>query len=185
MAIQQVLFIQGGGDGAHAADSPLADALQQALGAAYDVRYPPMPDEGEPDMARWKRQIAAELPHLLEPVVLVGHSLGGSALLRLLSEEHVTAAVAGLYLLATPAFDGKDWPYDDLKLHEDAADRLAAIPRLVLYHCRDDETVPFAHLALHARQLPLATTRALPHGGHQFGNDLGVVAADIRAGEVG
>lgn len=181
MAIRQVLFIQGGGDDAHNADAPLARALGQALGAKYEVSFPRMAGEGEPDMARWKQQVAGELSNLAGPVVLVGHSLGGSALLRLLSEDKVKPAIASLHVLAVPAFDGKDWAYHDLKLPDDAADKLAGIPRLFLYHCRDDETVPFAHLALHAAKLPQATVRALESGGHQFGNDLQVVAADIRA----
>lgn len=185
MNAKQVLFIQGGGDGAHAADRPLAESLQRALGAGYEVHYPRLAGEGQPDLERWKRQVADELSTLRGAVVLVGHSLGGSTLLRLLSEEPVTADVAGLHLLATPAWDGGQWAYDDLKLRSSAADKLAVIPRLFLYHCRDDAVVPFAHLALHAAQLPRATARELGQGGHQFGGDLQVVADDIRAGAAG
>ena len=43
-----VLFIQGGGKGAHAEDTFLADSLKRALGPDYDVRYPRMPGESNP-----------------------------------------------------------------------------------------------------------------------------------------
>ena len=43
-----VLFIQGGGKGAHAEDTFLADSLKRALGPDYDVRYPRMPHESNP-----------------------------------------------------------------------------------------------------------------------------------------
>lgn len=50
-----VLFIQGGGKGAYHEDAPLADSLKRALGPEYDVRYPQMPDEADPNVESWKR----------------------------------------------------------------------------------------------------------------------------------
>jgi len=182
MATNQVLFIQGGGEGAHAADAPLVESLRQALGAGHEVHFAQMPDEGDPNVAAWKRKIAAELRHLPGAVTLVAHSVGGSILLKYLSEEPVQARIAGLFLLAAPSWDGQRWAFDDLLLPSDLAEKLASIPRLFFYHCRDDEEVPFEHLALHGARLPRAITRAFARGGHQFGNNLKAVAADIRAG---
>jgi predicted alpha/beta hydrolase family esterase len=68
-------------------------------------------------------------------------------------------------------------------LPEDAAARLAHVPHIYLYHSRDDEIVPFAHLAHYAATLPQATVRELGERGHQFGNDLAEVAEDIRRTE--
>jgi len=64
-------------------------------------------------------------------------------------------------------------------LPDDLAARLLGIPRTFLYHSRDDQVVPFAHLALHAARLPRATVRESDGRGHQFGNDLSDVARDI------
>src|SRR5262245_27395017 len=58
---KHVLFIQGGGPGAYEVDGMLAASLRHALGPAYDVRYPKMPHEEDPEMEAWKAQIAAEL----------------------------------------------------------------------------------------------------------------------------
>ena len=44
---KQVLFIQGGGKGAHEADNKLAVSLQDALGDEYNVVYPKMPEEDD------------------------------------------------------------------------------------------------------------------------------------------
>ena len=49
------------------------------------------------------------------------------------------------------------------------------------YHSRDDETVPFAHLALYAQKFPQATIRELNGRGHQLNNDLSEVAEDIKS----
>ena len=176
-----VLFIQGGGKGAHSEDAPLADSLKRALGSKYDVRFPRMPGESDPDVASWKQQIASELSHASGEAIVVAHSIGGSILLRYLSEETVEKPIAGVFLLAAPSWDGDHWNFDDLKLSPGIAGKLAAIPRLFFYHCRDDDVVPFAHLALQGARIPQAITRAIDSGGHQFGNDLARVAMDIRA----
>ena len=175
-----VLFIQGGGKGAHHEDAPLASSLKRALGSEYEVHFPLMPHEADPNVGAWKEKISVELSHLPGAVVIVAHSIGGSILLRYLTEEKAQATVASAFLLAAPSWDGDRWSFDDLKLPTDAAERLAFIPRLVFYHCRDDGNVPSAHLELHGRIFPRATTQLLPSGGHQFGNDLAGVAADIR-----
>lgn len=183
VSTKHLLFIQGGGKGAHAADAPLAASLKQALGASHEVHFPHMRGEDDPSLAPWKRQIAAEMSQLRGPLTLVGHSLGGAMLLSCLAEQAPPVPVAALVLLAAPAWDGKQWNFDELLLPDGLADRLDAIPRLSLYHCRDDEVVPFDHLALHAARLPRAVAVTMAQGGHQFGGDLRAVAADIRAGE--
>ena len=185
MATRHLLFIQGGGRGAHAADAELAKSLQQALGDGFEVHFPVMRDEGAPSFALWKEQIAAELSQLRGAVTLVGHSLGGAMLLSYLAEQTPPTHIPALVLLAAPAWDGERWAFDELVLPGDLADKLDAIPLLLLYHCHDDETVPFAHLARHAAKLPQAITVAMTRGGHQFGNDLQAVAADLRAALAG
>jgi hypothetical protein len=175
-----VLFIQGGDEGAHKADAVLAKSLQRALGDEYDVHYPQMPDESKPDMQTWKTKITRELEALDGRVMLVGHSIGGATLLNYLSEEDVAKPIAGLFLLAVPSWDEENWNFENLKLPRDLGARLLSIPQIFLYHNRDDEIVPFRHLALHATRLPRAIVREGNRGGHQFGNDLVNVASDMR-----
>ncbi|WP_457098126.1 alpha/beta hydrolase [Lysobacter sp. P5_B9] len=131
----------------------------------------------------WKHKISSELSHALGKVILVAHSVGGPTLLRYLSEEKVESEIAGLFLLAAPSWDEDHWNFDDLKLPGDSAEKLAAIPRFFFYHCRDDEVVPFAHLAFYGAQFPRAITRAIDNGGHQFDNDLTRVSMDIRGND--
>jgi predicted alpha/beta hydrolase family esterase len=179
-----VLFIQGGGEGAHAEDAALVESLQQSLGSHYDVRFPRMPHESDPDVDAWKEHIASELSHASGTVILVGHSVGGAIVLRYLSEEKVEKPIAALFVLAAPAWDGDSWNFEDLKLRADVVAKLDAIPRIVFYHCRDDAIIPFAHLALHGARIPQALTHAFESGGHQFENQLAAVASDIQSGSV-
>ena len=51
-----VVFIQGGAKGAHSEDAPLADSLKRALGPKYDVRFPRMPGEADPNLGLGRRR---------------------------------------------------------------------------------------------------------------------------------
>ncbi len=179
-----VLFVHGAGEGAYEEDALLVASLRDALGPSYDVRYPRMPLDDSAQYRDWTARIASELPARGTEVVLVGHSVGGSVLLRFLCEESVEASVTGLFVIAAP-FWGADafWDWDDTRLPEDAAEKLVAVSRIGMYHSRDDEVVPFSHLALYSAGLPQASIRPVDAGGHQLGNDLTHVARDIPGDE--
>ena len=176
---QQILFIHGAGRGAHELDSKLAASLQRAFGDDYQVNNPQMPSEGNPQYALWKAEIARQLKAFDDPLILVGHSLGGSVLLKYLSEETVDKPIAGLFIIAAPYWGAQDWDYDEYKLSEDFASHLPKDLPIFLYQGRDDEVVPFTHLAMYAEKLPQATVRELEGRGHQLNDNLPEVAADI------
>ncbi len=69
---------------------------------------------------------------------------------------------------------------DGFTLDEARASRLLEAFPIFFYHSRDDEVVPFAHLAMHAKKFPQATIREFEGRGHQFNNDLSEVAVDIK-----
>jgi predicted alpha/beta hydrolase family esterase len=177
---KRVLFIHGGGEGAYVEDRKLAVSLQDALGTAYDVRCPKMPDEDRPMYAAWKERIAKELDALEGEVILAGHSLGGSILLKCLSEEDLEKPVAGLLLVAAPYWGIEDWEVGEYALREDFDANIPEEMPVFFYHSRDDEVVPFAHAALYAQKLPRAAVREFDGRGHQFDDDLFEVARDIR-----
>ena len=60
---KQLLFVQGGGKGTHDAwDNKLVASLEQALGPDYAIRYPRMPDEGDPDPRPGRRRLPGKSP---------------------------------------------------------------------------------------------------------------------------
>jgi len=180
---KQLLFIQGGGQGAYEEDKKLAAYLQDILGPVYEVYYPQMPNESDPDYEPWKEQIKKELAALEGQVILIGHSLGGSILLKYLSEEKIENPIAGIFLIATPYWGGDGWQYEgyeSIALPENFASKLPSGAPIFLYHSRDDEIVPFAHLALYAEKIPQATIREIDDRGHQFKNNLYEVVEDIK-----
>src|SRR5687768_8632776 len=97
---KHVLFIQGGGDGGYEADAKLVDSLRKALGKAYKVHYPKMlPDETESDFGRqWLKQMDKEISSVKGDVILAGHSLGASMLLKYLSENKIKRNFSAIFL---------------------------------------------------------------------------------------
>jgi hypothetical protein len=173
----RILFFQGGGPGAHAADAKLAASLSDHLGNGYRVDIPLMPREDVPDPANWLPAIGDALAS--NPSVLVGHSLGGYMLLKCLTEERPDVSPRAICIIAAP-FPSADenWTFDGFELPRDFGERLPAGATVLVYASEDDEIVPFAHRALYAAAIPASRVRTTA-GGHQLGDDLAVVAADI------
>lgn len=178
---QQVLFIQGAGKGAHQEDGELVKSLRGELGDGYSVHYPKIPGDGDTGYDDFKDRIARELDGMDGRVILVAHSVGSSVLLKYLSEEKVKTPVDGIFLIAAPFVGEGGWGLDDGALREGFAAKLPKDVPIFFYHSRDDEVVPFEHLALYAKKLHDATIRKLDGRGHQLGNDLSEVAEDIMS----
>ena len=176
---KRVLFIQGAGEGAYEEDEKLAASLQGALGAEYQVVYPQMPNEESPEDEAWIAQISKELAWVDDHVILVGHSVGGAVLLKYLLKECVNQPVAGVFLISIPFWGPEDEEDGAYTLREGFASQLPKGVPIFLYHSRDDQWVPFAHLEMYADRIPQATVREFDGQGHQFNNDLSEVAADI------
>ena len=178
---KQILFLQGGGgEEDYEADAKLVASLRQTLGKDYTVYYPFLPNESAPDFGRLK-QIDNEISSLKGKVILAGHSLGASMLLKYLSEHEIKREIAGVFLISTPFWSGdEDWK-QGLKLREDFPDRLPKDVPVFLYHCHDDQELPIEHLFQYQQRLTQATVREITSGGHQLDNDLTLVANDIKS----
>ncbi|MCD8540621.1 MAG: alpha/beta hydrolase [Leadbetterella sp.] len=181
MKVKQVLFIQGGGNGGYEADAALTASLQSELGSGYRVHYPQMlPDETMEDFAPyWLNQMDKEISAFQSELILAGHSLGASVLLKYLSENSTGKNITGIFLIAPPFWSGKQNWVQPLKLQDGFAGKLPKHIPIFVYHCKDDE-VPFSHFTTYKQYLPHAAFREIENGGHQLDNDLSLVANDIR-----
>ncbi|MBT1705124.1 alpha/beta hydrolase [Chryseosolibacter indicus] len=177
---KHILFIQGAGDDGYEEDAKLVDALQGELGSVYKIHFPHLhSDENLSDFG-WLKQISNEIVSIDDDVILVAHSLGASMLLKCLSENQIAEKILGIFLMATPFWEGDEEWVQGLKLKADFADELPKNVPVFLYHCRDDEEVPFDHLELYKKKMPHAIVREIESGGHQLKNDLSIVAKDIQ-----
>jgi predicted alpha/beta hydrolase family esterase len=113
-------------------------------------------------------------------VILVGHSFGGSVLLKYLAEGSYRKPVQGLFLVSVPDWGPNGWTYGEFAVPNDVASRLPA-SRIFLYHSRDDPEVPFAHLAYYQDHLSTATARPIDGSEHSFVKGLPTLVDDIKS----
>lgn len=120
-----------------------------------------MPSPTKPNYEEWKVLFEKYLLKVRNEVSFVGHSLGGSFLLKYLSENQIVQKIAGLYIVAAPC--------NSIKGFESPKDysSLLKIPNIHLYHSMDDVEVPYAH-ALMYKDLLQATLRTYTDQGHFF-----------------
>ncbi|WP_333739870.1 alpha/beta fold hydrolase [Streptomyces sp. IBSBF 2806] len=177
---RQVLFVQGGGEGAHDAwDDKLVDSLRRELGDGYEVRYPRMPDEDDPSPAHWAPAVHRELADLADGAIAVGHSVGATILVHALAERPPRARLAAIVLIAAPFVGRGGWPGDGFELPGDLGARLPQGARVHVFHGLADETAPPSHADLYARAIPQAQVHRLPGRDHQLNDDLSEVAEAI------
>jgi len=177
---KQVLFIQGGGAGAHDDwDCKLVASLTRGLGPGYDIRYPRMPNEGDPSYAAWKTALEREIAALDDAAVLVGHSVGGTILINALAEHTPRQELAGVFLISAPFVGPGGWPSEDIEPKRDLGARLPPATPIYLYHGSKDDTAPCAHVDLYKQAISHAQVRKLEGRDHQLNDDLSEVAADI------
>ena len=179
---RQVLFVQGGGPSVHDEwDSKLVDSLARGLGPNYEVRYPRMPNEHDPSYARWKPAIEREVSALRDGSILVGHSIGGTMLIKALADLPPPPSAGAIVLIAAPFVGQGGWPGDEFELPSDLGTRLAPGVPVHIFHGSADDTAPATHADLYGRVIPQAQVHRLLGRDHQLNNELDEVADVIRA----
>jgi predicted alpha/beta hydrolase family esterase len=178
---RHVLFIQGGGsEGTHDEwDTRLVDSLGRKLGSDYEIHYPRMPNEADPNYPRWSAAIRKELARWDDGTILVAHSIGATILINTLADEPIERTVRGIFLLAAPFVGEGGWPSEDIESMSGLGTRLPARAPIYIYIGTDDETVSLQHAELYQSAIPQAVVRRLEGRDHQLNNDLSEVAADI------
>lgn len=178
---RHILFIHSAGSqGMNEGSSNLVAYLKHTLGTACELLYPIMPQPENPRYNLWKTKLEKVLAVPEGQLILIGHSLGGSVLLKYLSENEIRKPVSGLLLIATPYWGKAGWDIDEFMLNEDFAKRLSHVPRIHLYHSRGDEVVPFDHLGLYRKKLPQAKVSVIEGAEHAFNKGLPEAVRDIK-----
>lgn len=164
-----VLIIHGAGQRAYKVmKDRWLPYVQKSLGPRYEVTLPEMPMPQFPQYNLWKGSIKKCLTKMKGPLILIGHSLGGTVLIKYLTEEAVKNQIIGLYLIASPYFsENKGWNYQDFYLHKNPDQLLNQFP-VYSYHSTDDLIVPVSHQGFIAERLPQAVVRTLKGHGHEY-----------------
>ena len=158
----------------------LAAYLSKSLGSSFRVNHPFMPEPENPRYVAWKMALQSALPVGGNKAALIGHSLGGSVIVKYLSEGLCQVPLAGLFLVGAPYWGLRGWSMDEFKLQHDFQSKLPAIDKVFIYHSRHDKWVPFSHGQAYAKALPGSMMRSIDGNDHEFNEGLPVLVNDIQ-----
>ena len=152
--------------------------LREDLGEGYEVILPIMPNKTNARFEEWKLWMDKIVPFLNDDVIFVGHSMGGSFLVKYLSENKFPKKIKAVFLVSA-MFDYDDDGYslqsfslpEKLDLQTD---------KVYLYHSKDDEVVPFRSMDNLKSKLPNAVTRIFEDRGHMNQETFPELATDIK-----
>jgi uncharacterized protein len=179
----QVLLVHSAGpQGRHEGSGELVARLEDMLGEDFEVLFPKMPDPDNPRYEPWRTEIQRTLGGLqAESPVLVGHSLGGSILLKYLCEEGLGQPAGGVLIVAAPFWGTSGWEAE-YALPDPTPTATSGLPPTFLFHSRDDEEIPFSHLERYANRFPDATVHPLDGTGHLFDRgDISEIVETVRS----
>lgn len=183
MSKQQVLFAHSAGvQGAPEKGSfDLVSYLRKELSDKYEIHYPIIEDPENPTYEMWKSLFSQEFNKIEKPLILIGHSLGGSMLLKYLSKEKSNTTISALFLISTPHWGKNGWDIEDFEMRKNFETELNHITRVYLYHSDNDTIVPFEHLNFYKKAFPHAIIRELKGTDHAFANGLPELVSDIKS----
>lgn len=158
----------------------LVEWLREALAEEYDIHCPIVEDPEAPAYARWQALFDRELAGRPGEIILIGHSLGASVLLKYLCESKPGLQIQGFFSIAAPYWGEDGWHVDDFAITGDVQKHLPELPAFHLYHCLDDPFVPIGHMGLYQQLFPHAIRHELSGSEHTFAAGLPELAEDIK-----
>lgn len=155
--------------------------LGENLGEEFEIVYPNMPNKINAKYLEWKIWFDKFIPHFKKEILLVGHSLGGTFLVKYLSENNFPSKIRGVFLVAPP-HDDKDSDFsladfilpDSLEKMENQADKI------FVYFSEDDPVVPFADKSKYEASLGRAVFRIFKDRGHFNQEEFPEIISDIK-----
>lgn len=181
MIKKEIFFIHSAGPQDEGQGSTgLIQSLEKLLGSNYVLHHPLMPAPENPRYMEWKMSLQSTLPVGGNKVAIIGHSFGGSVLVKYLSEGLCQVPIAGLFLVAAPYWGARGWMMEEFKFKKDFVSKLPEMDRVFVYHSCNDQWVPFSHGETYSKKLPGAVMRKLTGDDHEFETGLEVLVKDIR-----
>lgn len=145
----------------------------------HEVVVLDLPNPEAPESEVWLKMLADELCPLTQDDILVGHSLGGAAVLRFLDNAEARTLPKGVVTIAAPwfinheqlrAFFPMDFDYDVIAWKAKL---------FTVIHSKDDKIVPFDHAEKYQKMLH-ANLVATESDGHFQGAQYPIILDEIQ-----
>jgi len=152
--------------------------LKSKLPERFKILSPVIEKPYSPTYDKFKKMFELTFAKITEPVILVGHSLGGSTLLKYLTEEKPGISILGLFLVSTPYWKSN---MKEFQLKENFHTSVKHIPKVFLYHSKEDADVPIGNLEFYEHAFKTAVVHKLNGNEHTFSKGLPELVADIKS----
>ncbi|MCH7605220.1 alpha/beta hydrolase [Patescibacteria group bacterium] len=155
--------------------------LEGELGQDFEVILPNMPNKTNARYLEWKIWFEKLVPFLEDTVVLIGHSMGATFLVKYLSENTFPKKILATFLVAGP-YDDKDSEESlvDFALSENLEKLIQQGGKIYLYHSKDDPVVPFADFGKYKKVLFKAEAKTFDDRGHFNQSKFPELVEDIK-----
>ncbi|MFA6295075.1 MAG: alpha/beta fold hydrolase [Candidatus Paceibacterota bacterium] len=155
--------------------------LADVLGKGYDVFAPQMPNSQNARYSEWKIWFEKIIPLLNEPIILIGHSLGGIFLAKYLSENNFPKNVKATFLVAAPYNTEEQHPLVDFNILGNLSGLIRQGGDIFVYQSKDDQVVPFTNVLDYQKRLPNAHVRIFEDRQHFNQAEFPEIVDDIKS----
>jgi predicted alpha/beta hydrolase family esterase len=178
---KEIFFVHSAGpQNSDQGSNNFVDHLSKSLGNGYRLHHPMMPHPENPRYLDWKMALQSSLPVGGHKAALIGHSLGGSVIVKYLSEGLCQMPIAGLFLVGAPYWGTRGWSMQEFMLERGFQSKLPEIGKIFIYHSRLDNWVPYSHAQVYAKSLCGSVFRPVAGDEHEFSEGLPVLVNDIQ-----
>ena len=145
----------------------------------FDVVVPALPDPENPDRDLWNQTLVDACAPLTENDIIVGHSLGGAAALRMLEACEARSTPHAAILVSTPWMI-KDEKFRGFFMSElDFEVLMWRASKFVIVHAENDPIIPIEHAKRYAGALH-ASLITPPTGEHFQGEEYPILLETIE-----
>lgn len=175
----EILFIQGAGNVTTEEEQVIVEALRANLGEGYSIILPTIKDADNPTYLNWAEALITNLSRLSGKVILLGHSLGASVILKHFSREPVPEKIIGMILFGAPFWKDQNWDVSEYVIEEDFVANLSKLANIYFYYSMDDEVVPYSQFKLYQKLMTKAHWRVLSGIDHSYHGAIQNMVIDI------
>lgn len=125
------------------------------------ILRPQMPNDVNAQYKEWEIYFEKTIPFLKDNIVLIGHSLGGTFLLKYLATHTLPVRIHSVHLVA-PSFGV---PRTSFVVNEDIS-RVTDHAPCIIYHSTDDMVVPYSETEAGIQRMPKAQLVTFTDRGH-------------------
>lgn len=117
----------------------------------FEVICPELPNPENPDVVAWTETLVKEVKVLTKDDVIVGHSLGGAAALRMLEAVEARTTPQACVLISAPWFINAEQLRGFFLTELDHDVLMWRASKFVVIHSKNDPVIPFSHAERYAQ----------------------------------